>query len=275
MPPNEYDQFVNRGLFTIRRSDNFWSGTWTDMIIEQSLMRSIKTIGGLTHGRGVTDASLSKWVAAVPYCYLISEQIDEFSGVRNYSSQQHRDSSASRQNRDWSDQDKLLQFFSDYNPFSVRNENGQEASLCCIATGILAEDDVNCHEAESHGMKIMNSIIGENFKDLKLKRSNRVKSLSAYTIKIQGNFLIESFAQRVVQSSCVNVLSLSFTEPASMFLNGCMRKTQKSTLFKAYEKLMAGHTMPIPVHESAIYCIDGGFLLHKVVWSPATTYRDI
>lgn len=37
-------------LFTIRRSDKFWSGMWTDLTIEQVLMRSMKSQGGLTHG---------------------------------------------------------------------------------------------------------------------------------------------------------------------------------------------------------------------------------
>ncbi|GBP17709.1 hypothetical protein EVAR_102235_1 [Eumeta japonica] len=46
----EFTQFTE-GFFTIRRTHKFWSGVWTDMTIEQVLMRSMKTQGGLTHGR--------------------------------------------------------------------------------------------------------------------------------------------------------------------------------------------------------------------------------
>ena len=41
---------LEEGAFTIHRNDNlFWSGTWTDMTIEQSLMQSGKTHGGLVN----------------------------------------------------------------------------------------------------------------------------------------------------------------------------------------------------------------------------------
>lgn len=55
MSPAEYHQFVNKGYFTVRRSEKFWSGIWTDMTIEQVLMRNMKTAGGLSRGRGLTD----------------------------------------------------------------------------------------------------------------------------------------------------------------------------------------------------------------------------
>jgi hypothetical protein len=51
-------------LHVVRRSDRFWSGLSTDLVIEQNLMlliieqalvRSINYIGGLTRGRGLTE----------------------------------------------------------------------------------------------------------------------------------------------------------------------------------------------------------------------------
>lgn len=82
MTKNEYEQFVTNGFFTVRRKDKFWSGTWSDMVIEQSLMRQIKTRGGLCQGKGVSDASLAKWIAGIPFCHLISENVEEFCGVQ-------------------------------------------------------------------------------------------------------------------------------------------------------------------------------------------------
>ena len=41
---------LEEGAFTIHRNEKlFWSGTWTDMTIEQSLMRSGKTHDGLVN----------------------------------------------------------------------------------------------------------------------------------------------------------------------------------------------------------------------------------
>ena len=34
------------GYYTIRRSDQFWAGLWTDLVIEQSSMRTAKSHGG-------------------------------------------------------------------------------------------------------------------------------------------------------------------------------------------------------------------------------------
>ena len=45
--------FIEEGYHTIRRSDRYWAGLWTDLVIEQVMMRSIKSRGGLTQGRGV------------------------------------------------------------------------------------------------------------------------------------------------------------------------------------------------------------------------------
>ena len=45
MPGNEYALFAEKGYFTIRRADSFWGGNFSDQIIEQFLMRQLKTSG--------------------------------------------------------------------------------------------------------------------------------------------------------------------------------------------------------------------------------------
>ena len=52
--PNDHPavhQHIVEGLHVARRSDCAWAGLSTDLIIEQVLMRSMKTSGGLTRGR--------------------------------------------------------------------------------------------------------------------------------------------------------------------------------------------------------------------------------
>ena len=36
-----------QGYYTIRRSEQFWAGLWTDLVIEQSSMRTAKSHGGV------------------------------------------------------------------------------------------------------------------------------------------------------------------------------------------------------------------------------------
>ena len=43
-----YHQFNDKGFHCIRRTDKFWTGLWTDLVIEQTAMLSIKSLGGLT-----------------------------------------------------------------------------------------------------------------------------------------------------------------------------------------------------------------------------------
>ncbi len=51
----DVQQHFDEGLHVIRRSNRLWAGLSSDLIIEQVLMRSLKTSGGLTRGRGMTE----------------------------------------------------------------------------------------------------------------------------------------------------------------------------------------------------------------------------
>ncbi len=61
--PTVYHHFI-RGLHVVRRSDRLWAGLPTDLVIEQALMRTLKTTGGLTRGRGMTEQQRLTWVMA-------------------------------------------------------------------------------------------------------------------------------------------------------------------------------------------------------------------
>ena len=46
-----YNNLFSNGYHTVRRSDRYWAGLWTDLTIEQVMIRTIKGRGGLTRGR--------------------------------------------------------------------------------------------------------------------------------------------------------------------------------------------------------------------------------
>lgn len=50
-----YVQFVEDGFRTIRRSDRFWTGLWSDLVIEQTVTKTVKSRGGLVHGSGLNE----------------------------------------------------------------------------------------------------------------------------------------------------------------------------------------------------------------------------
>ena len=75
-----YKQFQN-GHHVIRRSDRYWSGLSTDLIIEQVLMRSIKSHGGLTRGRGMDEIQRLIWLLGMPACAQVNFAMQILTGV--------------------------------------------------------------------------------------------------------------------------------------------------------------------------------------------------
>ncbi len=59
--PDVHQKFEG-GYHVVRRSDRYWGGLFTYLIIEQVLMRSVKTHGGLTRGKGMTETQRLLWV---------------------------------------------------------------------------------------------------------------------------------------------------------------------------------------------------------------------
>ena len=66
-------------------------------------MRTLKTAGGMTHGRGITDSTLTKWVHALPRCASICDALEQFTGVHTGTSELHKDLRQSTQARDIKD----------------------------------------------------------------------------------------------------------------------------------------------------------------------------
>ena len=65
--PDVYQRFM-AGHHSIRRRDRYWAGLSTDLVIEQVLMRSIKTNGGLTRGTGMGENERLVWLLSMSAC---------------------------------------------------------------------------------------------------------------------------------------------------------------------------------------------------------------
>lgn len=74
MSPEDFKKFTYDGYFTIKRSDRLWSGMLTNIWIEQVSVRDFKAIGG-THGHGITDSTLQRWVLSAQVCVEIFETL--------------------------------------------------------------------------------------------------------------------------------------------------------------------------------------------------------
>ena len=170
--PDVYAKFL-QGFHVIRRSDRYWVGLCCDLVIEQALMRSVKTSGGLTRGRGLTKVQRSQWLMSMPSCAAVNEAMQSLTDVGFHTSEQHKDSSISRQKRDRQDVIKIISYMRDRNPFT------ESTPLRNIYTGMNAEDTINAYAAEECGRKIIDSMVGQNAFDYTFKKSKQVLTMSS------------------------------------------------------------------------------------------------
>ena len=114
--PQVYAKF-QEGYHVVRRSDRLWAGLSTDLVIEQVLMRSLKTTGGLTRGRGMTELQRTVWLLSTPACAEVSRAMQEATNITYDTSEQHKETSQARLQRDLKDSLKILEYLLARNPF--------------------------------------------------------------------------------------------------------------------------------------------------------------
>ncbi|XP_043269016.1 uncharacterized protein Nepl16 isoform X1 [Venturia canescens] len=274
----EYDKFCKQGYYTIRRSNRFWSGLWTDLTIEQVLMRSIKCSGGLTHGRGLTEAVIGKWVLSRAAVLEVINSMELFCSMTFATSEQHVDNRVTRISKDAEDLLKLKHFFTMYNPFPNTDK------IVGIYSGMIGDSDtVNCHMAFEIGKALMVNTSNKKFTDVKYKRSSKlvhlattnssIKNVSNEDVYISPLLLFQKIAlnienQEEMKEYCSNY-ELS-PIPMSLFDEQGMRKTAKSAFYSNFNT-----TQEIVTSGSITYVVDGGFFLHKLVWQNNTTIKSI
>ena len=272
----EFEDFVQKGYFTIRRSEKFWSGIWSDMTIEQTLMRSMKSCGGLTHGRGMTDSMLTKWILGMPTNLRVTEKIEEYCDIAYNTSEQHVDGRKSRISRDNQDLQHFVQWLSSHPPFPVFN------GIMSISTGLTGGEETNPHNAYDVGVSSMSSYVGNNFASVKFERKKRIKPLGAVMsgVKIRDVvcpvdpemlFKRISFTKKSQELFKVNFEYELAPYPLSLFDEVGMRKTKKSDLYNAFLPLCDSET----VGGDTVYVVDGGFLIHRVVWQQREIFAAI
>ena len=139
--PVVYRDFVS-GFHVVRRSDRLWAALSTDLVIEQVLLRSLKTSGGLTRGRGFTEQQRLIWLLSMSACPETNRAMQELTGVKSNSGEQNKDMSKARQKRDAKDTLVILTTFADRDPFSA------DPNLRNIMTGVNADNAVNVDALE-------------------------------------------------------------------------------------------------------------------------------
>ena len=169
--PDVHQKFHD-GFHVVHRSNQCWAGLSSDLVIEQTLMRSLKSTGGLTRGSGMTEDMINLWTLSAPVTSEYNSAMQDFTDLTYTTSPQHKDSTEARIKRDASDLDKIrMKLASSCSPFTF------DPTLRNIINGIVAGPAVNVHDFESVGNKIIEDMIGKSAFTYKFKRKDRAQTL--------------------------------------------------------------------------------------------------
>ncbi|KAE8743484.1 hypothetical protein FOCC_FOCC010907 [Frankliniella occidentalis] len=275
MHPLEFDKYTRGGGFVIRRFDRYFCGVWPDLVIEQSLMRALKVKSGLTHGRGITEATKSTFIHAMPLTTLLTRALESYTGKSTLTSEQHVDLRESRQIRDQNDLTKMLGWLQAHDPFQECQD------LRSLSSGIKATAAVNCDMSLEVGVQAMSRSIGKKYGELTLHRKDRATNLASVrpAVQIRGEEVQVNGETVLHRVRCV-VADVDLGDcfkyelgpvPSSLFdKSGFMHKGTKSTLAQVLQS-----SAVLSANANPLYVLDGGHLLQRVSWPRPATYAQV
>lgn len=239
-------------------------------------MKTMKSFGGLTRGRGITESVLTRWTLGMVYLQNICTDVESYCDVTTATSEQHIDMRPSRLTRDEEDAQKLRNWFSHHPPFPKTD------FIMSLSSGLVGSEAVNCHNALHIGKEIMLKLIGDNFEQVKFTRRNTVKTLSSAVCSVSiGERKVTVNPLTLFHRLCIlkesdEELKEFFTHelspfPMSLFTEEGMRKSTKSSFYAAFTPVSLDE-----IQGKATYVVvDGGHLLHKVVWPRSASFGTI
>ena len=279
--PDVYE-FFTRGHHVIRRSDRFWAGLSTDLIIEQVLMRSLKSKSGLTRGTRMGERERPVWLLSMPACAEISAAMHFVTDTAFTTSEQHaqhKDVGKSRQERDHRDTLLILKYLQDRSPFSG------DAVLRSLSSGRTADADVNADKARRVGEDILNNMIGQNASDITFKRRDQAVTLALKTnskasddiVYVDSTLLFQRLLKvaEVTPDMLQNAFAFELSNvPASLFdSTGLPRRPNKAALANYIWSTREQVDLELP--DQVSFVIDGGSLLHRLAWPRGATYNQL
>ena len=154
---------MSNGYHTIRRFNKFWGGISADLAIEQILMRTLKSRGGLTRGRGFTESVRILWIYSMHRCAGIHQSMSDFTELQLATSEQHVEMRVSRIKRDFEDIDKMITWLQNRNPF-----DDTDPSLRSLSSGQASneKDGINCDIAEDVGIIMQKKMDNKSYTEI-------------------------------------------------------------------------------------------------------------
>ena len=161
------------GFHVIRRTSQYWAGLGLDLVIEQTMMRSLKSTGGLTIGSGMTEHRRAIWTMSAPMSSAYNYAMQNFNKTLYVTSEQHKEATRSSMERDIKDFETLTAKLKQHSPFS------DEKALRNIITGLNAETNINVQDLFNVGRNTVKNTEGQSVFNYSYKRKNKFKTLAS------------------------------------------------------------------------------------------------
>ena len=271
--------FLNAKHHTVKYSSHEWSGIWSDLSIEQTLMRYCKSIGGLSGGRLRTESSKKVWLLTLASFTEIHRGLE---AKQHIESSDHTDLGKKRLTEDY---EKILKLVDWFKTTGLLDTDPQQ--LVSFQTGEISTDDaVNCHQAHDVGMEMQTALDGQTFIS-KVAVKSKCKNFSilrkAVTINKKAVILAPYvlFQRMAVAAERKLTLkdSLAFeltTEPASLFNSDhFMRESHKAKLGQHLKDTVSSKEPDPSSCSGSSLVIDGGWLVHMIPWKTNQLFADI
>ena len=192
-------------------------------------MRSLKTSGGLTRGRGLTEQQCLIWLLSMPACAETNHIMQELTGVQFNSGEQNKDMSKARQTRDMKDTVTILSGLATHNPFSLDGDN----NLRNIMNGVNADNNVNADTAKSVGGKFLLSMNGTLVTDYSFKRSAQAITMASKSsvkidndhdqVQVAPNFYFSDLSSHVITPNLKSYFDTISAHIPQLFLTPHLR----------------------------------------------------
>lgn len=216
------------------------------------------------------------WTLGMVYLHNVCEEIEDFSAIQMYKTVHHVDMRPTRMQRVQNDVTNIAEWLPQHNPFP------QVDSLLSINSGVVGNETLNCHMAQEIDAAAIAKTVGNNFDSIKFKRKDAVLSLGAAKSCVKvGNLPISIIPLLLFKRICAAKETMKNEKgyfkfelapfPLSVFNEEGMRKRTKSSLFKAFSSV----DQPVQPDNNSLHVLDGGFLLHRVIWQRNDSYGTI
>ena len=148
---------------------------------------------------------------------------------------------------------------------------------------IVADSSVNCDDAVQVGQTAIAKMIGKTYAKLTLRRKDKVKSFGAMnnTVRVRREDVVVNLSLLFNRITCILNTSSELDvflqyelapQPPALFVDGQMRKSAKSALGNMVKTMV---TCQKAIPDASIFVLDGGHLLHAVVWPKPATYQEV